>query len=161
MAQAIDLGNQYLQGLFVKPGHVKPPQRKLPKRLVRCDIAQDDNACGLLQLARTFPPDVLYTNYWYRPGANRTMREHLAGIVESTLAFDYGEKKTLRVLDIGCNDETLLSAYPDNFERFGVDPSDIAREIKPPITVVNTVFPSERAFSVFGEKKFDQERGRS
>ena len=34
-----------------------------------------------------------------------------------------------RVLDIGCNDGTLLAAYPKEFRKFGVDPSDLAREV--------------------------------
>ena len=53
LVSVIDLGEQYLQGAFVKPGHVRPPQRKLPTKLIRCDVTQDDKACGLLKLAHT------------------------------------------------------------------------------------------------------------
>ena len=61
----------------------------------------------------------------------------------------------LRVLDIGCNDGTLLRCYPENFDRIGVDPSDIAAEIAPPIRVVNSAFPSDRASALLTDRKAD------
>ena len=76
LTPVIDLGAQYLQGSFVKPGMLLPPMRKLPTQLVRCDVTKDENGCGLLQLAHSFPPEILYANYWYRSGTNATMREH-------------------------------------------------------------------------------------
>src|SRR5438128_9219153 len=118
----IDLQPQYLQGSFVKPGIQRAPLRKLPTMLVRCDIAEDEDACGLLQLAHSIPPEILYANYWYRSGTNRTMQEHLKGIVAQALSIVSVAES--RVLDIGCNDGTLLAAYGDRFERWGFDPSD-------------------------------------
>ena len=149
----IDLGEQYLQGSFLKEGVLRPPSRKLPTQLVRCDVTADENACGLLQLAHTFPPEILYANYWYRSGTNQTMRNHLRGIVESARGITKGQPLT--VLDIGCNDGTLLSYYPEGTVRYGVDPSDIAGEIKGDVRVVNTVFPSEQATAVLPCGGFD------
>lgn len=153
LVPVIDLGEQYLQGSFVKEGYVMPPLRKIPTMLMRCDVTKGETACGLLQLANSIPADILYANYWYRSGTNQTMRDHLKSIVES--AVELLPPGNRRVLDIGCNDGTLLNCYPESFERFGVDPSDIARGIKPPITVINTVFPSQLATEVIGTKKFD------
>jgi SAM-dependent methyltransferase len=149
----IDLGAQYLQGSFVKPGVIMPPSRKLPTELVRCDVTNNENGCGLLQLAHTFPPEILYANYWYRSGTNATMRNHLRGVVESALKLV--PAKAPAVLDIGCNDGTLLSYYPQSSTLYGVDPSDIALEIGDKATVINTVFPSERATAVLPEGKLD------
>lgn len=149
----IDLEPQYLQGSFVKDGTVTPPLRKLPTELVRCDVSAHEEACGLLQLAHTIPPEILYANYWYRSGTNRTMRDHLKSIVETTTAIvDPVER---RVMDIGCNDGTLLQHYRDDFECWGFDPSDIAQEIAPPIEVVGTVFPSSQGHARLNERKFD------
>ena len=53
------------------------------------------------------------------------------------------------VVDIGCNDGTLLSNYPGRSTRYGVDPSDIANEIRDGTVVINTVFPSEQALPYF------------
>ena len=60
-----------------------------------------------------------------------------------------------RVLDIGCNDGTLLRCYPETFDRIGVDPSDIARDIAPPIRVINTTYPSEAATKLLRDRKVD------
>jgi len=140
LTKVIDLGEQYLQGSFVKPGKDLPPLRKIPATLLRCDPTKDEHACGLLQMEHTVPPEVLYSAYWYRSGTNNTMRQHLRGIVMEALALF--NKPTARVLDIGCNDGTLLSYYPESHEKFGVDPSDVAQEIQPPVTVVRDIFPS-------------------
>ena len=51
LTKVIDLGEQYLQGSFVKPGKELPPMRKIPTTLLRCDPTKDENACGLLQMA--------------------------------------------------------------------------------------------------------------
>lgn len=130
-----------------------PPLRKIPTMLVRCDVEKNENGCGLLQMGHSVPPDILYANYWYRSGTNATMRNHLGGIVKS--ALEISSAKSGRVLDIGCNDGTLLSNYSDNFEKFGVDPSDIAQTIQPPVTVVNSTFPSRQLNNLVGDKKFD------
>src|SRR5260370_34243138 len=129
-----------------------PPTRKLPTQLVRCDVTQDENGCGLLQLAHTFPPEILYANYWYRSGTNATMRNHLAEIARSAIAIV--AVATPMVLDIGCNDGTLLYNYPNGSTRFGGDPSDIANGIEGDVTVINTTFPSEHALLVLSHRGF-------
>lgn len=149
----IDIGAQYLQGSFLKPGSEDPPSRKIPTRLVRCNPMEDENACGLLQLEHSVPPEVLYFSYWYRSGTNRTMREHLAGIAATAVEL-IGEKQAA-VLDIGCNDGTLLRAYPQGFVKFGVDPSDVAQEIAGDIHVVQDVFPSAKLQHALAERKLD------
>ena len=93
---------------------------------------RDEKACGLLQMEYTVPPEVLYSVYWYRSGTNATMRRHLAGIANEAAALL--DQPTARVLDIGCNDGTLLSAFPEDFTKFGIDPSDLAREVPKDIT---------------------------
>jgi hypothetical protein len=46
LTKVIDLGEQYLQGSFVKPGKEIPPLRKIPCTLVRCDVTRDEKAWG-------------------------------------------------------------------------------------------------------------------
>ena len=65
------------------------------------------------------PPEVLYSSYWYRSGTNNTMRTHLRQLAEEAAALL--AKPAATVLDIGCNDGTLLNNYPRSFARFGVD----------------------------------------
>jgi SAM-dependent methyltransferase len=129
-----------------------PSQRKINCSLVRCNPQEDENACGLLQMQHSVPPEILYAAYWYRSGTNSTMRNHLKDIVDTTMLLL--NKKQCNVLDIGCNDGTLLDYYPKNFEKFGCDPSDVAQEVKN-ATVVQDIFPSLELKTVVGEKKMD------
>jgi SAM-dependent methyltransferase len=150
----IDLKEQYLQGSFVKEGVQTPPRRKIPTQLVRCDVERDENACGLLQLRHTIPPEILYANYWYRSSTNQTMRDHLHEIMLSAVSIVQPVHK--RVLDIGCNDGALLKSYSGDYERWGVDPSDIARtSIDPPIRLISTIFPSSETRSLLSHLRFD------
>lgn len=144
----LDLGRQYLQGSFLKDGYPPPPLRPLPTELVRCDVTRNENGCGLIQLRHTMPPEVLYANYWYTSGTNGTMRRHLQEIVASTLAFATVQHR--RVLDIGCNDGTLLGAYPADWDRIGIDPSDVATTTDPAIKIVHTLFPSPQLDALVG-----------
>ncbi|MES2430911.1 MAG: class I SAM-dependent methyltransferase [Bacteroidota bacterium] len=153
LTPVIDLGPQYLQGSFVKPGKEMPSQRKINCSLVRCNPQIDENACGLLQMEHSVPSEILYAAYWYRSGTNATMRNHLKEIVDSTLGL-LQKDKNCNVLDIGCNDGTLLNYYPANFEKFGCDPSDVAQEVKG-AKVVQDIFPSAELNSVMQDKKMD------
>ena len=153
LTKVIDLGEQYLQGSFVKPGKETPPQRKIALSLLRCDPTIDENACGLLQMEHTVPPEILYSAYWYRSGTNETMRQHLQRLVEE--ACEIYKKDQANVLDIGCNDGTLLNYYPRNFNRIGIDPSDVAQEIKGNIRVIQDIFPSEELKNLLQGDRID------
>lgn len=154
LTNVIDLGEQYLQGSFIKPGKEMPSTRKIPCTLVRCNPQLDENACGLLQMQHSVPPEILYAAYWYRSGTNNTMRNHLKGIVESVTSII--RKKDAIVLDIGCNDGTLLGYYPAGFMKYGVDPSDIAQEINGAnAVVVQDIFPSKKLVEILEGKSLD------
>lgn len=153
LTKVIDLGEQYLQGAFVKPEKELPPTRKIRMTLVRCDPTVDENACGLLQMKYSVPPEILYSAYWYRSGTNQTMRDHLQEIAKE--AGEMVGKKGAKALDIGCNDGTLLNFYPQNYVRYGVDPSDVAQEIQGDSHVIQDIFPSEELVGRIADNKFD------
>jgi hypothetical protein len=153
LTRVIALGDQHLQGAFVKEGLPPPPQRRIPLTLVRCDPARDEAACGLLQMEHSVPPEVLYSSYWYRSGTNNTMRSHLRGIADEAVGIVGGGART--VLDIGCNDGTLLDCYPADFAKFGVDPSDVAQSVGKDIRLVRDVFPSAELDAVLAGRQCD------
>ena len=155
LTKVIDLGEQHLQGSFIKAGKEMPPLRKIPTALVRCDPTVDAQACGLLQMACSVPSPILYSSYWYRSGTNQTMRDHLKGIADCAMDVVGREMTKARVLDIGCNDGTLLRNYPKGFIKLGVDPSDIAQEISGDISVVQDVFPSVELSKLIHGNRFD------
>ncbi|MEW6600769.1 MAG: class I SAM-dependent methyltransferase [Nitrospirota bacterium] len=153
LTKVIDLGEQYLQGSFIKEGKENPALRKISLEVVRCDPTIDEKACGLLQMAISVPPVILYSSYWYRSGTNRTMHNHLKGI--ASVAAELVGKKKAAVLDIGCNDGTLLNYYPKAYAKYGVDPSDVAQSISGGITVVQDIFPSPELNDVLGDARLD------
>lgn len=110
LAPVLSLGDQRIAGAFADPGGAQPVERAIPMELVRCDMTQDQEACGLIQTKHTVPGSILYSSYWYRSGVNRTMTENLHGIargVEAIVPLESGDL----VVDIGCNDGTLLDGY--------------------------------------------------
>jgi NDP-4-keto-2,6-dideoxyhexose 3-C-methyltransferase len=79
--------------------------------------------CKSAQLDETVDPNVLYKKYWYYSGINATMRDALSNVVNSVrekINYNTGDIW----LDIACNDGTLLSSVPDQFETIGIDPAD-------------------------------------
>jgi len=110
----LSLGDQYVSD-FILPGESDGP--KAPLELVLC------RECRLLQLRHTVPGELMYRNYWYKSGTNQTMRSALADIAhkaETLIHLAPGDS----VLDIGCNDGTLLAAYAtENIFRIGIDPA--------------------------------------
>lgn len=85
----------------------KSPE-KVPLTLVLCN--QSQGGCGLLQLKHTVFHEIMYRNYWYRSGMNKTMTEELRGIaakMQSLMTLSPGD----HLIDIGANDGTLLRGY--------------------------------------------------
>ena len=109
------LGDLYLSD-FLKPDE---QPRCAPVELA---LTFDPDTC-LVRLTKSADPDFMYGRYWYRSGINQSMKDELAGIVESITKV-----KSLKDgdvwLDIACNDGTLLSYVPDNLFRIGIDPVD-------------------------------------
>ncbi len=107
----LDLGKQKLASVFVgKENEKKIPTRAVPLELVRCNPEKDENACGLVQLKHTFPGELMYSDYWYESGINHTMKKALEEIAKKSL--DYVKlKKNDVIIDIGCNDGTLLESF--------------------------------------------------
>lgn len=105
-------------------------------------------------MRHSVPPKVLYASYWYRSGINQTMRDNLAGIAraaESSVELRAGDM----VLDIGCNDGTLLQAYQTpGLRRMGIDPSNVAAQARAGgLEVINDFFSAAAVRSVCPEPK--------
>ena len=133
----LSLGEQYISN-FVTPE--TPDGNKAPLDLVLCKW------CTLLQLRHTVPADWMYQNYWYRSGTNQTMRDALADIAqtaEQLIHLPEGAK----VLDIGCNDGTLLASYKTKgIFRIGFDPAKNLASLSRRVAdlVIEDFFTAER-----------------
>ena len=66
LIKIIDLDSQHIQGSFIKSNLPSPYLKKIPLTLVLC------KKCSLVQLLHTTNKDILYKNYWYQSGVNKT-----------------------------------------------------------------------------------------
>lgn len=146
LSEVLSLSDQTLTGVFIKPSD--PDPMSVPLSLVICED------CRFVQLDNTVSKDIMYRSYWYRSGTNQTMTDHLGGVVKDVLARnDLGAGDI--VIDIGCNDGTLLKQYSvPGLVRIGFDPSDAILNIKDPsIKAVNNYFNAAQAAPHLGGKK--------
>jgi SAM-dependent methyltransferase len=145
----LELGDQALTGVF--PTHKGQKVTRGPLDLVKCT-----GPCGLVQLRHSYEPTEMYgENYGYRSGLNRSMVEHLQAKVE-------GLKKLVTIdpsdviLDVGSNDGTTLSFYPEGSATLlGIDPTSakFARYYRKDIQRVADFFTADNFRKLAGNKK--------
>lgn len=142
----ISLGDIHLS-TFLDTNENQPP--KAPVDLVRCVN------CNLLQLKHTVNPDVMYNQYWYQSGLNQSMVTALKDVVDrvkNKVALNNGDV----VLDIGANDGTLLTNYPEYVTKIGCEPSNLAHLAKDNCDILINNFFSLAAY----DEAADQIAGR-
>lgn len=108
---------------------------------------------GLVQLRHTVDPDEMYGQYWYMSGINQSMTQSLKAIVDQAILRSARPLQANDiVVDIASNDGTLLSAYPSELYRVGIDP---AKNIKPKNCNlhINTYFSYEAYSQILKDKK--------
>ncbi|MEO8367663.1 MAG: class I SAM-dependent methyltransferase [Candidatus Solibacter sp.] len=156
LTTVLSLGDQYLATSFVKTNKGNPLAKiKVPLTLVLCDPAKNPKACGLVQLRETVERDVMYREYFYRSHTNPMMRDALKEIVdEATRRVELTANDA--VLDIGCNDGTLLTFYPDSVRRFGIDPAANIpiRQADSSIAIAVDYFGASVAAKLSGDARF-------
>ena len=122
----IDLGYQYVATHVWRDVDSEKGAPRYPLEVVRCGAAE---GCGLVQLQHTVDPELLFADYGYRSGINRTMPANLAEIASEAarrVSLEAGDT----VVDIGCNDGTLLDCYSiAGLDRVGFDPSRNVAEL--------------------------------
>lgn len=151
----LDLGVQPLSSVFPKPGNRDPSVS--PLELVRCNKATKPDACGLVQLRHQAEMSEMYgKTYGYFSSISPTMVKHLQAKIEVLTKLVPLWKGDV-VLDIGCNDGTLLNAYgaERSLVRVGIDPSSekFAAFFQRDIRVVYDFFSEKNARSVIGNRQ--------
>lgn len=153
LTDVLSLGKQFLASSFVptNTGNSLATER-FPLTWTLCDRARNPAGCGLLQLRETVDRDLMYREYFYRSATNPMMRDALKEIadeVETRVALSPGDA----VLDIGCNDGTMLTFFPASVRRFGIDPAKnipALPGIDPDIRIRTDYFSREAARAVSG-----------
>jgi len=145
----LSLGAQSAVGFLESPD---APALRAPLDLVLCD--PDEGGCGLLQLRHTLDHDLLYRQYWYRSGISTTMVEALRDVAraaERTARLRAGDV----VIDIGCNDGTLLRQYAvQGLELHGFEPSNLWTLARGPgLTIHHDYFRAEPFLAAAGGRR--------
>jgi len=147
LVQILSLGNQYVTN-FVDSK--EDSNVRCPLDLVLCEN------CKLLQSRHNAPPESMWGDqYWYKSGISITIKEDLKDIVDKSKKIVELNSEGL-VIDIGCNDGTLLSFYDIlRLKTVGFEPSgNVAKEaIGKGFDVINNFFNAKDFKEKYGGKK--------
>jgi hypothetical protein len=129
----LDLGETALANKFLSQVELSETEPKFPLRVGYC------HECGHVQLTEIVPPRAMFEDYLYVSSASDTLKTHLFDLSDVVVSRYKLGKEDL-VVDIGCNDGTLLKGFRRHgVKTLGVDPaanlaeleshSDIARYV--------------------------------
>ena len=138
----ISLGDQYFSDFLDEKDQFKGNE-KTPLDLVICG----NEKCRLLQTKHTVSRSALFTeNYWFRSSVNESLIEGLFDIsreVQKKINIEENDY----ILDIGCNDGTLLRSFSSG-KKVGFEPAtNIAGDAKEGTEKIINDFFSYEAFS--------------
>jgi novobiocin biosynthesis protein NovU/D-mycarose 3-C-methyltransferase len=113
LQSVLDLGRQPLANSYTKEPIELPVY---PLTLMVCQ------RCFHSQLSVVVDPDLMFRHYLYVSGTSRTLREHFANLAREALTWVGPQPR--RILDIACNDGTLLAAFrQEGCSVMGIDPA--------------------------------------
>jgi SAM-dependent methyltransferase len=113
----LNLGATALANQFLREDQLRAREHKYPLRVGFC------RSCGHVQLMESVPADAMFENYLYVSSASDTLVRHLLDLSE-ILVRRYRLGPADLVIDIGCNDGTLLQGFRSHgVQPLGVDPA--------------------------------------
>jgi SAM-dependent methyltransferase len=115
--QFLDLGSTPLANKFLSRDKLGLPEASYPLRVGFC------HTCHHVQLTEAVPPGAMFEDYLYISSSSDTLKAHLFDISDIVTQRYRLTSKDL-VIDIGCNDGTLLSGFQRHGVKvLGVDPA--------------------------------------
>ena len=122
--RVVDFGNQPNANHYTS---VKDPNKTLPEyplTLERC------HNCFHMQIGHTIPPAEMFSDYIYLSGTSNTLRRYFVDFVQNTIRDTGIVGRTGAILDIACNDGTLLDEYQKHgWKTYGFDAAKNIYEI--------------------------------
>jgi len=131
----LELGNMPLPNKFIDKEEFNN-EEFYPLNVYVCD------KCFLVQLKDIIDPKLLFDDYLYMTGTSKPLVDHLKTLAKDSLKYH----KDGLVIDIGCNDGTLLKHYKKlNFNTIGIDPAKKITDIgkKEGLNIINDYFSSK------------------
>jgi SAM-dependent methyltransferase len=100
----LDLGDTAYANKFLTAEELSQPEPSAPLRVGFCP------RCHHVQLTDMAPPSDLFEHYLYVSSASSTLTEHLEGLARTIVEREKLSPNDL-VVDVGCNDGTLLAGF--------------------------------------------------
>ena len=101
------------------------------------------------QISQSLMPEIMFDDYHYRSSTTLTMKNHFQALIKLIeKKINIHEKSN--ILDIGCNDGTLLNMLDKSFlnsKCYGIDPSKAIKDAKTKFKkykFINEFFPSKK-----------------
>lgn len=151
LVSVLDLGDQYLSGIF--PKTIDTEMYRGPLELVKCN--EDSGGCGHVQLLHTFDLPTMYGDeYGYRSGLNQSMVNHLKSKYEK-ISKQVNIDNDDIIVDIAGNDGTFLGFFPENTRRLSIDPTSrkFSKYYREDVEWIDDFFSKEIYESKFGNSK--------
>jgi len=115
--QFLDLGSTPLANKFLSQDKLSQPEPSYPLRVGFC------HDCHHVELTEAVHPSAMFDDYLYISSASDTLKAHLFDLSDIVSQRYELNSKDL-VVDIGCNDGTLLSGFKRHgVKTLGVDPA--------------------------------------
>ena len=118
VAGFLDLGVTSLANGYLAEEQLGDEEPSYPLKIGFC------NNCAHVQLIDKVPPKEMFVDYLYVSSASDTLRDHLKGLA-NLVVQRLGLTGDDLVIDVGCNDGTLLGGFKEHGIRgLGVDPAE-------------------------------------
>src|SRR3990167_4155037 len=126
---------------YVKVEECNKAQKVFPLDVYFC------KSCGLIQLLNMINPEIIYSDYLYETSTSSGLAQHFE-MMASSIIEGWSIDKNSLIMDIGCNDGTLLKAFQSMGMRvLGVEPAKAIAEKNNAkgLTTLNAFFDKEAA----------------
>jgi C-methyltransferase C-terminal domain/Putative zinc binding domain/Methyltransferase domain len=147
----LDLGSQPIANAILSEEELSRPETRYPLAVTFCQ------ACALLQLTETVPPDILYRGcYPYLSSFSPALLKHSAEHVE-TLIRKYKLDASSFVVEVASNDGYLLRNFVERgIDCLGIDPAaqPVARAKSIGVPTVQDFFGSRCAEKLTSQGRF-------
>jgi 2-polyprenyl-3-methyl-5-hydroxy-6-metoxy-1,4-benzoquinol methylase len=156
----IDLGNQPLANAYIKKEDLDKEEPLIPLQLAICSV------CDLAQLTYVVKPELMFSNYLYVSGTTSTLKAHWKDLINDiTNDLWYIKNGNLKVLDIACNDGSLLKVFQESIDKkikldlWGVDPAENLHKLSsvnvPDAKIICGYWGTEHVRKAIPKKYFD------
>lgn len=135
LTKFLDLGKHPPPLNFVKEDEFDKKDPRFSLEVFFC------NSCGLVQSGTAIDPNLMFRDYVYTSGISVAFKKHLESLANEIVDRFNLISEDL-VIDIACNDGTLLSFFSNNGTKIlGIDPSSVSKTAKDNgIPIVNDFF---------------------